>query len=164
MESIAALGATHLGFIGPTGKVCRDGMGQANIRRDIAVADPLHFQFPGLLITQVLDLLITNALIIDWSGIYKVSIISSLCLPKFTRSPHQGGYWCSRRQDRWTRESGKPTWDEGRAPRSPCRLEDRSDRRRKVDRNGRGSRCTCALYMPSAVERGKSRLAFRLLN
>lgn len=38
------------------GKVLRDGMGQASDRSD----------------DEVLDLVITNALIIDWSGIYKV--------------------------------------------------------------------------------------------
>lgn len=39
-----------------TGKVLRDGMGQASDRSD----------------EEVLDLVVTNALIIDWSGIYKV--------------------------------------------------------------------------------------------
>ena len=38
------------------GKVLRDGAGQASNRSD----------------EEVLDLVITNALIIDWSGIYKV--------------------------------------------------------------------------------------------
>jgi len=41
-----------------TGKVLRDGQGQASNRSD----------------SEVLDLIITNALIIDWSGIYKVHI------------------------------------------------------------------------------------------
>lgn len=39
------------------GKVLRDGMGQASNRSD----------------SEVLDLVITNALVIDWSGIFKVS-------------------------------------------------------------------------------------------
>jgi hypothetical protein len=39
------------------GKVVREGMGQAT----------------GLKDTETLDLIITNALIVDWSGIYKVS-------------------------------------------------------------------------------------------
>lgn len=38
------------------GKTIRDGMGQASNRHDV----------------EVLDLVITNALVIDWSGIYKV--------------------------------------------------------------------------------------------
>jgi urease len=38
-----------------TGKVLRDGQGQASNRSD----------------AEVLDLVITNALVIDWSGIYK---------------------------------------------------------------------------------------------
>lgn len=41
------------------GKSIRDGMGQASNRHD----------------SEVLDLVITNSLIIDWSGIYKVSIL-----------------------------------------------------------------------------------------
>ena len=44
------------------GKVIRDGMGQATSRRS----------------SRVLDLVITNALIVDWRGIYKVRPISSL--------------------------------------------------------------------------------------
>ena len=44
------------------GKVIRDGMGQATGRRS----------------SRVLDLVITNALIVDWRGIYKVRPISSL--------------------------------------------------------------------------------------
>lgn len=42
----------------PTGKVIREGMGQATGRPD----------------SETLDLVITNALIVDWSGIYKVII------------------------------------------------------------------------------------------
>jgi len=38
------------------GKVLRDGAGQASDKHD----------------AEVLDLVITNALVIDWSGIYKV--------------------------------------------------------------------------------------------
>jgi urease len=40
----------------PSGKTLRDGQGQASNRRD----------------AEVLDLVITNALIVDWSGIVKV--------------------------------------------------------------------------------------------
>lgn len=40
------------------GKVLRDGMGQASGRSD----------------KDVLDLVITNALVVDWTGIYKVSL------------------------------------------------------------------------------------------
>jgi len=41
------------------GKVLRDGQGQASNRTD----------------DEVLDLVITNALVIDWSGIYKVGCL-----------------------------------------------------------------------------------------
>lgn len=41
------------------GKVIREGMGQAT----------------GLPDSETLDLIITNALIIDWSGIYKVCLM-----------------------------------------------------------------------------------------
>ena len=44
-------------MLGNAGKSLRDGGGQASNRSD----------------EEVLDLVITNALIIDWSGIYKVS-------------------------------------------------------------------------------------------
>ncbi len=42
--------------VGLTGKTLRDGQGQASNRSD----------------EEVLDLVITNALVIDWSGIFKV--------------------------------------------------------------------------------------------
>ena len=44
----------------PIGKVLRDGQGQASGRTD----------------REVLDLVITNALVIDWSGIFKVRRLS----------------------------------------------------------------------------------------
>ncbi len=44
-------------YFGGKGKTLRDGMGQASNRSD----------------AEVLDLVVTNALIVDWSGIYKVS-------------------------------------------------------------------------------------------
>lgn len=43
-----------------TGKTIREGMGQANNRPS----------------SETLDLLITNALIVDWSGVYKVFFLS----------------------------------------------------------------------------------------
>ena len=42
------------------GKSIRDGMGQASNRPS----------------SETLDLVITNALIVDWSGIYKVCVLS----------------------------------------------------------------------------------------
>lgn len=43
------------------GKVLRDGAGQASGRGD----------------ADVLDLVITNALVIDWSGIFKVGTVAA---------------------------------------------------------------------------------------
>jgi urease alpha subunit len=46
------------------GKTIREGMGQATNRSS----------------SETLDLVITNALIVDWSGIYKVTITVSTCV------------------------------------------------------------------------------------
>jgi hypothetical protein len=57
--SLAEVSAKDGSFNGTehsSGKVLRDGQGQASDRRD----------------EEVLDLIITNALVIDWTGIFKV--------------------------------------------------------------------------------------------
>lgn len=60
------------------GKVLRDGMGQASGRSD----------------SECLDLVVTNALIVDYTGIYKVS------MPINLTDMGIGGYWCERWQYR----------------------------------------------------------------
>ena len=64
------------------GKVLRDGMGQASGRAD----------------NDCLDLVITNALVIDYTGIYKVSSFSNLGLLTL------GGHRCQAWQDRRNRK------------------------------------------------------------
>lgn len=53
-----ALGEGRVADPTPLGKVLRDGMGQASNRSD----------------SEVLDLVITNCLVVDWNGIYKADI------------------------------------------------------------------------------------------
>jgi urease len=72
------------------GKVLRDGMGQASGRSDEAC----------------LDLVITNALVIDYTGIFKVDATPSTAtvLP----SDGIGGHWCQTRPHRGHWKGGKP--------------------------------------------------------
>lgn len=57
VEASSTHGAPQTVFDSPAGKSIREGMGQATNR-------------PA---SEALDLVITSALIVDWSGIYKVS-------------------------------------------------------------------------------------------
>lgn len=61
------------------GKTIREGMGQATNR-------------PA---SETLDLVITNALIIDWSGIYKVTQVHVVV--NHTINSFSGGHRCKRR-------------------------------------------------------------------
>ena len=72
-----------------TGKTIRDGMGQAT---DLSAEDAL-------------DLIITNALIIDWSGIYKVLLLfhTSSLYPALTTT--EGGHWNQEWAHPWHRQS-----------------------------------------------------------
>lgn len=65
--SCSADGSLILNLVG---KSLRDGQGQATNKKD----------------SETLDLVITNALIVDWSGIYKVLSFFSHCLTLQTDS------------------------------------------------------------------------------
>lgn len=58
-----------------SGKTIREGMGQATNRSA----------------SETLDLVVTNALIVDWSGIYKVRVMHVSCSNSHT---FLGGYRC----------------------------------------------------------------------
>ena len=72
-----------------TGKTIRDGMGQAT---DLSSADAL-------------DLIITNALIIDWSGIYKVLLLFHTSSFYAALTATVGGHWNQEWAHPWHRQS-----------------------------------------------------------
>lgn len=94
------------------GKVLRDGMGQASGRSD----------------SECLDLVITNALIVDYTGIYKVWFI----LPS-TWAHQLGRYWHQKRQYCRHRKGRQPRRHGGRPPRHDCGIMHRCHCWRKTD-------------------------------
>ncbi len=99
------------------GKVIRDGMGQSSTA---TAAD------------GVLDLVITNAVIVDHGGIYKADI------------GIRNGRIVGNRQ---SRQSGH---DERRDARNGHRRGNGSDRRRRKNRHGRRHRCARSFHLPAA--------------
>ena len=120
------------------GKVLREGMGQAT-------------DWPP---SDTLDLLITNALIIDWSGIYKVCC--PVLLPPTTPSltNYTGGHWHQRWTHSWDWQGRKPTRYAGCSRQNGLRFRYRDHRGRKNDSHRRGYRCTRTLHLPSTMARG----------
>lgn len=84
--------------------------------------------------SAALDLVITNALIIDWNGIYKVRLII-IPLEHPYLSLIAGRHWSFGRQNRRYRQSWKSRCHGWRTLQASRRIFDRSYRRREVDRD-----------------------------
>ena len=104
--------------------------------------------------SEALDLVITNALIIDWSGIFKVLYWQSSQPVLLIEHLYLGRYWCQEWLDCRPRkgwESGCHGW---RPSLSHNRFKYRSDRRRKVNCHCWGYRCTHPLHLTDASHWG----------
>lgn len=129
------------------GKTVRDGMAQASGCVSVA---PLTTPPP-------LDLVITNALIIDWSGIYKVrAAAQSAGHPHLFAYPrtHTGGRRRSERAHLRDWQVGQPFHDGGRGLRARRRLGDGGDRGREAHPHRRRGRRARALHLPATGHRG----------
>jgi len=98
--------------------------------------------------TETLDLVITNALIIDWSGIYKVFGVS-ICA-KSACSRWTGGHWCQGWSYLWNRKGRKSRHHGERSPFLGYWVVHRSHRRRKAYCDRRSCRCPCPLHLSTA--------------
>lgn len=126
------------------GKVIREGMGQAT----------------GLPDSQTLDLIITNALIIDWSGIYKVRALLLRAGPRSLPS-FAGRHWDQEPPHCWYRQGRQPRRDGWRDPRHDRWRQHGGYRGREAHHHRRSDRHTrCVLlYLSGAPAHAMATLA-----
>ena len=119
------------------GKTIREGMGQAT----------------GLSEKDTLDLVITNALIVDWSGIYKVYLMARYECVLSLLTSRVGRYWCLRWYHRWYWESRQSRRHGRGRPTSSRGIFYRSHRGREAHHHCWSYRRPLPLHLPATSHR-----------